>query len=234
MDKQSQVIDDLVKANRILAQQGVLDSFGHVSMRSSFHTDRFFLSTNKAPARVEAADIMTLDFNGEAVGDERRSYLERFIHSEIYRARPDVQAVVHSHSPSVIPYSVVPSQPLRPICHVAAGMGQTVPVFDIADTAGPATDMLVRDAGLGKALASVLGSNCTVLMRGHGITIAATSLKAAVFNAIYAELNARLQTQAIGLGPVTYLSEGEVDAAWATSERVLDRAWDNWCAEIRR
>jgi HCOMODA/2-hydroxy-3-carboxy-muconic semialdehyde decarboxylase len=223
-----QMIADLVTANHILAHFGVLDSFGHVSVRCRDRSDLFMMSRSIAPATVQAGDVLVLDMDGEPVDDTRRPYLERFIHSEIYKARADVMAIVHSHSPSVIPFGVVASQPLRPIYHMAAGAGCTVPLFDIADACDEPTDMLIRDPKLGKALACTLGANATVLMRGHGVTVAAPTLKAAVFNAYYLEWNARLQTQAMLMGDVKYLSEGEIEAAAATNYAVMERAWDSW------
>lgn len=220
---------ELADANRILAHLGVVDGFGHASLRAPGRDDAFLLSRSKAPALIEAADIMVLGLDGEALGgDERRSYVERFIHTEIYRSRPDVGAVVHSHSPAVIPFGVASGVALRPIYHMAAGLGRTAPVFDIRDGFGDATDMLVRDSAMGAALARTLGDASTVLMRGHGVTLAAATLREAVFIAAYAEQNARIQSAALALGPVTHLSDGEIDAAWATNRAQVDRAWALW------
>jgi HCOMODA/2-hydroxy-3-carboxy-muconic semialdehyde decarboxylase len=233
MELQQRAIAKLVLANRILAHYGILDSFGHISVRSPIDSRVFLLSSNKAPASIEADDIMTLNLDGEVVDGHGKSYLERFIHSEIYRARHDVMAIVHSHSPAVIPFSVVASQPLRPIWHVAAGIGKCVPIFDIADYRGSATDLLISDMQLGKDLVNSLKKHRTVLMRGHGITVVAETLEGAVFNAYYIEMNARLQYQAISLGEIKYLSNDEIDAAWATNLRVVDRAWSNWCRVVK-
>lgn len=220
---------ELADANRILAHLGVVDGFGHASVRAPGRDDAFLLSRSMAPATVGEADVMVLGLDGEALGgDERRSYLERFIHAEIYRSRPDVGAVVHSHSPAVIPFGVVAHATLRPIYHMAAGLGRAVPVFEIRDAGGDGTDMLVRDAATGAALARTLGAATTVLMRGHGITVAAATLREAVFVAAYAEQNARLQSAALALGPVTYLSDAEIDAAWASNRAQVDRAWTLW------
>lgn len=220
---------ELADANRILAHLGVVDAFGHASVRAPGRTDAFLLARSMAPALVGEADVMTLGLDGETLGgDARRSYVERFIHAEIYRGRPDVGAVVHSHSPAVIPFGVVAQVAFRPIHHMAAGQGRAVPVFDIRDAGGDGTDLLVRDPATGAALARTLGAASSVLMRGHGITVAAATLREAVFVAAYAEQNARLQAAALALGPVTYLSDAEVDAAWATNRAQVDRAWALW------
>ena len=164
------LVDKLVVANRILYDQGVVDGFGHVSVRHDRSPAHFLLARNMAPALVRREDIVTFDLEGAALdADGRRVYLERFIHSEIYRARPDVQAVVHSHSPSVIPFGVT-RQPLRPVFHMSGFLGQGTALFDIRDGAGD-TDMLISNSQLGKALVAALGARSTVLMRGHGSTV---------------------------------------------------------------
>jgi ribulose-5-phosphate 4-epimerase/fuculose-1-phosphate aldolase len=226
---------ELATANHILAHHAVVDGFGHVSVRVDDRADMFLIARSMAPALVTEADIMLLDLAGDPIADDdRKPYLERFIHSEIYRARPDVRAIVHSHSPSVIPFSAVPEQPLRPIYHMAAGIGSLVPVFEIRDTRSDATDMLVRDNELGSALAQTLGTASVVLMRGHGITTTGESLRAAVFNAVYAEMNARLQAKALGLGTVIYLSDGEIRAAWKENRAQIDRAWSLWMKDASK
>ena len=152
------LIEDLVAANRILFDQGVVDAFGHVSARHDKAADRFLLARNMAPGRVTRDDIVEFDLDGNAVdAGGRRVYLERFIHSEIYRARPDVMAVVHNHSPTVVPFSVVPSQAFRPVCHMCGFIGAGAPNFEIRDVAGDATDLLIRSRELGAALARTLG-----------------------------------------------------------------------------
>jgi HCOMODA/2-hydroxy-3-carboxy-muconic semialdehyde decarboxylase len=224
----SPLIDDLVTANHILANEGVVDGFGHVSVRHETRPDRFLIARSIAPALVTHDDIVELDLEGETVdGSGRRSYLERFIHSEIYRARRDVAAIVHSHAPSIVPFSVTPAA-LRPIAHVSGFLGGGVPVFEIRDVGGDDTDLLVRNRDLGAALAAVLGSREIALMRGHGMVVAGASIKHAVYRAIYAELNARLQSEAMRLGAITYLSEGEARATQATQDATLDRPWELW------
>lgn len=228
-DADPALIADLVAANRILFHQGVVDGFGHVSVRHDKHRERFLLARSMAPALVTAADIMAFDLEGNPVApDGRVAYVERFIHSEIYRAKPDVVAVVHSHSPSVIPFGVVTGVPLRAIFHLAGFLGAAVPIFEIRAAAGPASDLLIRDRKLGAALVRSLGTAPAVLMRGHGSTAVGSSLRQAVFRAVYTEVNARLQREAMSLGPVTYLSEGEAASASVMNDAHLNRAWDLW------
>lgn len=221
-------IDDLVVANRILARFGVLDGFGHVSVRHPQHPDRFLLSRSLAPELVTADDIMTFDQDSEAVGgDDRKPYLERYIHGEIYRARPDVHAVVHSHSPSVIPYAGS-SVRLRPIYHMAGFLGVGAPVFDIRCCFGD-TDMLVRNRDHGKALATTLGQGTISLMRGHGFVAVGRDIQVAVYRAVYTEMNAALQQKAIGLGgDITYLNDAEAALADEMMGGVMNRPWELW------
>ncbi|HEV2677060.1 MAG TPA: class II aldolase/adducin family protein [Aliidongia sp.] len=227
------VIDDLVAANHILFQQGVVDGFGHVSARHPGRSDRFLLARNMAPAQVRTADILEFELDGTPVDPSGpRPYLERFIHGEIYRARADVMGVVHSHSPAVVPFGVVPSAPLRPICHMSGFLGEAAPVFEIRDTAGPATDMLIRTPALGVALADRLGPGAVVLMRGHGSTVVGTTVRQAVFRAVYTEVNAKLQAEALRLGPPIFLTGEEAAAAAATNDGQIDRAWNLWLEAV--
>ena len=219
--------EKLALANRILYDQNVVDGFGHISVRHDKSPEHFLLSSNRAPGLVNASDILTYDFNGDLTEpSDKRSYLERFIHAEIYRARPDVMSVVHSHSQSVIPFGVT-GQRLRPIFHMSGFLGSGSALFEIRDTAGN-TDMLIRDMGLGKALAQSLGQHNCVLMRGHGSTTVGSSIEVAVYRAIYAEINAKLQIQAAALGPINFLTEEEAALAAATTEGQVVRAWDLW------
>ena len=218
-------------ANRILYDQGVVDGFGHISVRHDKSPAHFLLSCNRAPGLVSPGDILSYDLNGDlAVASNQRSYLERFIHSEIYQARPDVMSIVHSHSQSVIPFGVT-GQRLRPIFHMSGFLGSGSALFEIRDTGGN-TDMLIRDAGLGKALAQSLAQHNCVLMRGHGSTTVGPSIEVAVYRAIYAEVNARLQIQASALGPINFLNEEEAALAAATTEGQVVRAWDLWRGRI--
>ena len=223
------LVDDLVAANRILADQGVVDGYGHVSVRHPADPQRYLMSRSIAPELVTAADVMEYDLDSTAVDPRgRTSYLERFIHGEIYRARPDVKAVVHNHSPSVIPFGVS-TVPLRPLYHMSAFLVGGVPVFDIKRAAGGATDMLVRTPALGRALAPTLGERPVALMRGHGAVVVGDSLPRAVFRSVYTEMNARLQAQAMALGgPVTYLDDEEARRAEASVGGTTVRPWELW------
>jgi HCOMODA/2-hydroxy-3-carboxy-muconic semialdehyde decarboxylase len=222
------VIDDIVVGSRVLADMGVLDAFGHVSARDPKNPNHFLMSRSLAPALVSAVDIMAFDLDGNAVDPGGRTvFLERFIHSEIYKARPDVMAVVHTHSPGVIPFTV--SQvALRPVFHNAAFLAAGAPVWDIRKEFGE-TDMLVRNGTIGKGLALALDDKSVVLMRGHGDAVVGPSVRLAVFRAYYTDVNARLQSQAIALGgEVNYLTAAEGAKADAINLQVLDRVWNLW------
>lgn len=225
--------EELAVANHILFRQRVVDGFGHVSARDAGNPDGFFLSRSMAPALVAAADIMRLGMDGEATGgDGRKSYLERYIHSEIYRARPDVMAVVHSHSAAVIPFGLVPGVPLRPVCHMCGFLAAAgAPVFEIRRFAGDASNLLIDSRKLGTDLAQVLGAHQAVLMRGHGSTVVGRTLREAVFRAVYLEVNARLQSEALKLGEPVYLTDGEAASIDAMNAGTLDRAYDLWVRE---
>jgi HCOMODA/2-hydroxy-3-carboxy-muconic semialdehyde decarboxylase len=223
------LIEDLVAANRILVDQGVLDGYGHVSVRHDRDPSRYLMSRSIAPELVTVNDILEYDLDSNAVDARgRASYLERFIHGEIYKARPDVKAVVHSHSPSVIPFGVT-GVPLRPLYHMSAFLVGGAPVFDIRAASGQMTDMLVKNAALGQALARALGSAPVALMRGHGNVIVGTALPQVVFRSVYTEVNAKLQAQAMALGgQVTYLDPEEARQAEASVGGTLGRPWELW------
>jgi HCOMODA/2-hydroxy-3-carboxy-muconic semialdehyde decarboxylase len=226
------LIEDLVAAYRILAQQGVLDGFGHVSARHNRTPNRFIMSRSLAPELVTANDLIEFDLDGNAVDAKGRSlYSERFIHAEIYKARPDVRAVVHNHAPSLIPFGVT-TVPLRPMYHMAAFIGNGVPVFDIRKTFGM-TDMLISDSKKGHALAEVLGDKTAVLMRGHGVAVVGSTIQIAVGRSIYLEMNARIQSQALALGGnVTYLDPLEAQKMMDAGEnRAYERPWELWKAK---
>ena len=210
-----QILNDLVLANRILYSLGVLDGYGHVSVRDPKRPEHFFLSRALAPALVTADDIMAYDRDSRAVEDRGcEMYSERFIHGEVYRARPDVNAVVHSHSPTVIPFSISKTA-MRPVYHMASFIPPAVPVFEIREAAGM-TDLLIRSNVLGQALARTLGENALALMRGHGNVVVGANVKYAVFRAYYTEVNARLQLQARALeGPLTFLDPQESQSSTA-------------------
>jgi ribulose-5-phosphate 4-epimerase/fuculose-1-phosphate aldolase len=222
------LVDDLVAGSRILAEHGVLDAYGHISARSDKRPDRFLMSRSRAPALVTAADLMELGMDSEpATGDKRKGFIERYIHGEIYRARPEVMAVVHSHSPSVIPFGVTRTK-LRPVYHMGSFLWSGAPVYDIRTTRRD-NDLLIRDNELGKALAGTLGKCNCVLMRGHGMTVVGDGVQEAVFRAIYTEMNARLQLQAAQLeGPIEFLSEEEGRRSTAANRGTLERPWELW------
>ncbi len=218
---------DLVAANRILAMEGVLDAYGHVSARSDRNPQHFYMSRSLAPQLVTVADLMEHGPASEPVGDERRPYLERFLHGEIYRQRPDVKAIVHSHSASVIPFGISRTK-LRPVYHMASFLFSGAPVYEIRKSA-PDNDLLIRDTRLGKDLAASLGKCACVLMRGHGMTVVGDSLPEAVFRAIYTETNAKLQMLAAQLdGPLEFLSDEEGRRATATNRSTIERPWELW------
>jgi ribulose-5-phosphate 4-epimerase/fuculose-1-phosphate aldolase len=227
-----QIVDDLVLANRILSNEGVLDAFGHVSARHPTTADRFLISHTRAPELVDAGDLQLLDLRGARVaGGERRSYEEVAIHAAVYRHRSDVGAVVHSHAPSVIPFGVT-GVALRPIYHMGSVIGAEIPVWDIAERFGE-TDLLVRDAGAADDLAAALGGRTVVLMRGHGCVVTGTDLRAAVFAAIYLERNATLLTTAFQMGEVRALSKAETQrAAEMLHGHAGERAWEYWVRRL--
>jgi HCOMODA/2-hydroxy-3-carboxy-muconic semialdehyde decarboxylase len=218
------VVEELVLANQILVDQGVLDAYGHVSVRDPQNPNHFLLARHIPAVTVTAKDIVEYDFDANAVdGSDSIGYSERFIHSEIYRARPDVMAVVHTHAPDLIPFTTT-NTPLRPMYHMAGFLGGGVPVFDIRKTAGM-TDMLIRTPALGKALAQTLGDKNAALMRGHGAVVAAPTLRLVAGWSYYMSLNARLQWQALLVGtPVTYLDPEE--AKKATMQDGYERFWE--------
>jgi HCOMODA/2-hydroxy-3-carboxy-muconic semialdehyde decarboxylase len=229
------LVEDLVAANHILYEQGVVDGFGHVSARHDKEPTHFLLARSMAPGLVTADDIMEFDLDGNALDPRgRQAYLERFIHSEIYKARPEIKAVVHSHSPSIIPFGTT-GVPLRPIYHMSSFLGGGVPIFEIRDAGGPATDMLIRNPALGLALARQLGTSAVVLMRGHGDVVVGDSVKQVVFRAIYTEINAKLEADALrlGQGQVNFLNEQEAAKASETINGVLGRAWELWKQQAR-
>jgi len=227
------LVADLVTANHILYDQHVVDAFGHVSVRHDKRPDRFLLARSMAPAMVTAADIVEFDLDGNPVDAGGRAvYLERFIHGEIYRARPDVGAVVHSHSHAVIPFGAMRSHKLRAIFHMGGFIGTETPIFEIRECVGDGSDLLVSNNELGVALAKSLGPRSVVLMRGHGATVVGPNLPEAVYRGVYVDINARLQLQAIGLGPVNYLTEAEGQATAAINASQVSRAWNMWKMQV--
>jgi ribulose-5-phosphate 4-epimerase/fuculose-1-phosphate aldolase len=225
------LIDKLVYSNRILYDQGVVDALGHASVRHNSEPGVFLLSCNRAPGMCRRQDIVCYDFDGNAVSNTaERPYLERFIHAEIYRARPDVTAIVHSHSQNVIPFAITKND-LRPVFHMSGFLGEGSAQFEIRDVGGN-TDMLIRSTYLGQALARSLGSKSCVLMRGHGSTVVGTSLEQCVYRAIYAEVNAKLQLQAQGLGEIIFLNEEEAQLSSDMNDGQLPRSWNLWISRL--
>jgi ribulose-5-phosphate 4-epimerase/fuculose-1-phosphate aldolase len=237
----AELLQDLVDANHILHHQAIVDAFGHVSARHDRDPTRFLLARNIAPVRVQAADILeyAVDSGEPLMPDAPRLYLERTIHSEIYKARPDVMAVVHNHSPAVLPFCIARGARLRPVCHMAGFLGGTghedgPALFEIRDHAGDASDLLIRNRALGAALARALGAARIVLMRGHGCTVVAESLRVAVFRAVYTEVNAKLLLQTLPLGEAIALTPAEADATRITNEGQVARPWELWREQAQR
>jgi ribulose-5-phosphate 4-epimerase/fuculose-1-phosphate aldolase len=229
--------DDLVVANRILANENVVDAYGHVSMRHPEDPKHFFLARSLAPELVEPGDIMEFDLEGNALGrDTRQPYLERFIHAAVYEARPEVMAVVHAHAEDVLPFGIT-TAPLRPVIHSGSFMGEHVPVWDIRSRFGDRTNLLVTNMAQGRDLAQSLEKNNVALMRGHGFVAAARSLIEVVRMSIYVPRNARVQLAAARLGgEVKALSRGEIEARNAGYKPYSPetwRAWEYWATRAR-
>jgi ribulose-5-phosphate 4-epimerase/fuculose-1-phosphate aldolase len=233
------LLDDLVVANRILANENILDGLGHVSVRSLTNPNHFFQSRDLAPGLVTAADILEYDLDGMPVNPKGpASVRERFIHGAIYKARPDVKSVVHSHMPSVLPFTDV-TTPLRPMYHMAAFLVPGVPLFEIRNVQGH-VGMLVDDNASGDALAKTLGDKTVALLRGHGAAIVGSSIPDAVSNAIFLDVNARVQSQAVALGGnIHYLTQADLapptpnqqPSALPGSQGYYPRSWPIWKAK---
>jgi len=204
------LLDDLVVANRILANEDILDGLGHVSVRSLQRPDHFFLARDIAPGLVTAADLVEYDLDGNAVNPKApQGYRERFLHAAIFKARPDVNAIVHSHMPSVLPFTDV-TTPLRPMYHMSSFLLQGAPVFEVRSVQGQ-VGMLIDNNKVGAAFAQALGKKTVALIRGHGAAIVGTTIPDAVQNAIFTDVNARVQAQAIALGGnISYLTTADV------------------------
>ncbi len=229
------VLEDLAAASRILAAQNVVDAFGHVSLRHPSAPDRYLMAKSISPARVTPEDLIEYDLDSNPVNaNGRGSFLERFIHGEIFKARPDVMSVVHSHSPSVVPFGLV-GVPMQAMFHNAGFIAAGVPVFDIAEKFG-ATDMLVGTIEKGEALIEVMGNYNIVLMRGHGSVACGPTLQTAVFRAVYTEVNARIQHYAVALGggmPMAALDAEEGRLADEVNQGAGMRAWDLWRSQVK-
>ena len=226
-----ELVADLLIANRILFQYDIVDAFGHVSVRHDADPTKYVMSRHLAPGLVEEEDLLTFDLDSKPiVPTEHRLYSERFIHGEIYKVRPDVNSVVHCHAPSLIPFGITKAE-LKPVYHMSAFLGQGVPKFEIRDKAGM-TDMLIRTAPIGAALAEVLGDKAVVLMRGHGATMAGKSIKHAVYYAMYTATNAAIELDALRLGDPEFLAPEESAKYDAYTDEVIHRPWNMWKREI--
>lgn len=231
----AEFLADLAAASRVLAERGVVDAFGHISHRHPDAPDRYFMSRAKAPALVTPDDLIEYNLDSEPCNaNGRSSFLERFIHGAIYKARPDIHSIVHSHSPSVIPFGLVKAK-IEAMFHNAAFLAAGVPVFDISKKFG-ATDMLVGDQAKGSALVECMGDKDIVLMRAHGSVACGPNLQMAVFRAVYTEVNARIQhwTAALADGqPMASLDEDEGRLADETNRGACMRAWELWRRQVR-
>jgi len=221
--------------NRVLANEGVLDAFGHVSMRHPRDPDRYLLSRSRAPELVSPADVMEYDLHSNPVrATNEKLYAERVIHGEIYKARPDVMAVVHHHAPAMMPFAIT-GTPLVPVFHLGATGGGSVPFWDQHDEFGD-TNLLVVKPEEGASLARALGNSNLVLMNRHGATVVAPDIQALVFRAIYSCRNAEFQFQAQALGKITPLHTGEIEKAGALNAmaNVTTRTWEYWTMRLER
>lgn len=236
MTEYEQAIADLVDANHILAHEGVVDAFGHISLRHPEEPGQFLLSQSCSPELVAPEDIMTFTDAGAVVGEDRRKpYLERFIHGSVYAQRPDVRAVVHSHAREVLPFAAT-RKPLRPVTHLGAIVGAEVPVWDICDTFGPATNMLVSNAAQGDDLATALHDRDAILMRGHGSVVVGRTVREVTIKAIYLSVNAKVLAEARQIGEPVYLSDDEqrLSKEINLAENPMTRAWSYFRARAQR
>lgn len=227
MSMMDETYERLALANRILANEGVVDGFGHISVRHPTEPGQYLLSCSRSPALVTADDIMTFALDGTVIGaDKRKPYLERFIHGALYEARDDIVSVVHNHAYEVLPFAITGST-MKPAIHVAAAIGENVPVWDIRDRFGN-TDLLVTCMEHGRDLAATLGGGSTALMRGHGAVIAGGSIEQAVMTAIYLKVNAQILLAAGPLGDIEFLNDEEVRLCTKlhTKPAVVERIWD--------
>jgi ribulose-5-phosphate 4-epimerase/fuculose-1-phosphate aldolase len=229
MDDLQRSIGDLVIANRILAKEDVVDAYGHVSIRHPQRPDRYLLSRSLSPEFVTRDDIIEFTLDGNPIDDTRPAYLERFIHGAIYEARPDVNAVIHSHAEDILPFSISRTQ-MCCVAHVASDMGAQVPVWDIADKFGDETNLLVINMAQGRDMAQRLGKNSVVLMRGHGFSAAADGLLKLVRLSVYLPRNARILLAAMRMGEFKALSEGEIRTRnnFRAGSPEMQRGWEYW------
>jgi ribulose-5-phosphate 4-epimerase/fuculose-1-phosphate aldolase len=227
-----ELVGDLLLGNRILFKYGIVDAFGHISVRHDSDPQKYVMSRHLAPGLVEAEDLITYDLDSVPIVEtKQRLYSERYIHGEIYKTRPDVTSVVHCHAPALIPFGITTGQ-LHPVYHMSAFLGEGVPKFEIRAAAGM-TDMLIRTAPIGKALAAELGAKPMILMRGHGATMVGKTIRHAVYRSVYAALNAQIQMEAMRFGgEITYLAKEEADNYERYIDEVIHRPWNMWKREV--
>ena len=231
-DVHRNMFEELVVATRILVHEGIMDTFGHISARDPHDPGSFFLAQKLAPSQITTDDFLRFNLDGETT-DNRPSYLERYIHSEIYKARPDVKCVLHTHSPAVLPYCFVDT-PLRPVTHMGAFMGESVPVYEIRDKLGDETDLFGGSPAVCADIAESLGSQTVVLMARHGVVNVGNSVREVVFRAFYLEQEAAALTAGLQIGTVKYLSPGEVRSAGKLVGAQIDRGWNHWSQRLRQ
>ena len=229
-------VEELVIANHILYDQNAVDGYGHISVRNPNNPNTFFLARSVAPSVVQVEDIMEFDMNGKALhGDTRVAYGERFIHSGILKNRPDINSVIHGHAAPILPYGLTGTT-LKPVYHMSSFLGEGAPIFEIRNFAkpNPDTDMFVSSVDLGNALSQTMGLQYFVLMRGHGYAAGADSIKKAVFRAVYAIQNASIQSEAMKMGQVQYLTPGEASISQETIEKTIGRPWQLWSERVKK
>lgn len=225
----------VAQASRILAMEGVVDAFGHATMRHPHNPDLFVMSRTCAPGMVTPGDVVILNMDCESVDRPgERLFLERFLHAELYRSRPDVMGIVHSHSTDVVPFTIVPGAKVEPVCHICGFLRDTSEPFDVADHAGPASDLLISSPELGKHFADHMGGTTVGLMRAHGFTSVGKSLEEAVFNAIYTARNCKIYLNATRLGTPSALTQAEAITCEEMTIGQADRAWNLWVYDLRR
>ncbi len=236
-----QARNDLVIANRVLALENVVDAYGHVSIRHPARPDRFLLSCSRSPQLVDASDILEFTLDGKIVGDDNRPpYLERFIHAAIYEARPEIGAVVHAHAEDTLPFGISKTTRLQAVVGSGSSLGHDVPIWDIREKFGDATNLLVMNMDQGRDLARRLADNTVCLMRGHGFAAAQSSVQEVVQTSVYLPRNARVQMAAMRLGDINPLSFNEIEikrSSHRPSSPESWRAWEYWahragCAEL--
>jgi ribulose-5-phosphate 4-epimerase/fuculose-1-phosphate aldolase len=226
---------EVAQGSRILAMQGILDAFGHVSCRSPDRENRFLISRSMPPALVSHDDVLEVDLDGVAVSNPTaRQFLERFLHAEIYRARPDVRAIVHSHAPAVLPFTVLPNARVRPICHMSGFLDKVSPPFNVSKAAGCPTDLLISNSVLGKSFAGHLAESAVGLMRAHGFTTVGRDIPHAVFRAIYTVRNCEVDLSARMLGVPEYLSSEEAQLCERTVGSQAERPWSLWINALEK